>query len=233
MWKTSFRFNTSIAVSLLVALILSIPVEAQKNDDGSSPQYLFSEFSTGIVMMKNGLTQNARLNFNTVSEKVVYEKENEVYDLLNITMIESVIINNQVFVPVGKKFNELLLVAHIPLMVQYKGEILPPEKTVGYGGKSLVSSVETLTSVKLSMGYYNLKLPIDYSVKVEKVYVIKSGENSYSFANERQFVRLFPQKESELKGFIKQNHIKFENTSDIIKLVIFCNELFPPSILMS
>jgi len=138
-----------------------------------------------------------QLNYNTVSEKIVYEKGNEVYDLINIGMIDDVLIHEQMFVPVGKIFHEVLLIAPIPLLVQYKGEILAPGKDVGYGSKSLVSSVETLTSVKLSMGYYNLKLPVDYSVKVEKVYLTGRKGNSVSFINEKQFLKIFPDKESE------------------------------------
>jgi len=155
------------------------------------------------------------------------------YTILYIGMIDAVIINNHTFVPFGNIFHQLLLIAPIPLSVKYKGEIMPPGKVVGYGGKSLVSSVETLTSVKLSMGYYNLKLPVDYSVKVEKIYLIRIDGNLCSFVNERQFLKIFPQKESDLREFIKQNHIKFEKSSDIIELIVHCNELFAPRIQMS
>ena len=168
-------------------------------------------------------------NYNTVSEKIVYENGNEVYDLINLAMIDAVLIHEQMFVPVGKIFHEVLLIAPIPLLVQYKGEIMAPGKDVGFGSKSLVSSVETLTSVKLSMGYYNLKLPVDYSVKIEKVYLTGRDGNSASFANEKQFLKIFPGKEFELKSFIKRNHIRFDRSTDVKSLIKYCNELYPPA----
>jgi hypothetical protein len=143
-------------------------------------------------------------------------------------MIDAVLIHEQMFVPVGKIFHEVLLIAPIPLLVQYKGKIMETGKDVGYGSKSLVSSVEILTSVKLSMGYYNLKLPVDYSVKVEKIYLTGRDGNSVSFMNEKQFLKIFQDKESELKSFIKLNHIRFDRSTDVKTLVKYCNELYPP-----
>jgi hypothetical protein len=229
----NIRLYATGTIYLLVGVILILPVKAQTNADGDSPQFLFQDFVTGKVILKNGLSQSAKLNFNTVSEKIVYKKENEVYDIINIRMIDAVIINDRTFVPFGNTFHELLLIAPIPLLVKHKGEILPPGKTVGYGGKSLVSSVETLTSVNLPRGYYNLKLPVDYSVKIEKIYLISVDGDLCRFVNERQFLKIFPEKVTELKEYIKQNHIRFEKSSDIIKLIIHCNELFPPDIHMS
>ena len=221
--------NSFRTIILLIIFCFSMSLNGQITSSGTSPQFLFPAFDKGIVRMKNGLSQSMQLNYNTVSEKIVYEKGNEVYDLINIGMIDAVLIHEQMFVPVGKIFHEVLLIAPIPLLVQYKGEILAPGKDVGYGSKSLVSSVETLTSVKLSMGYYNLKLPVDYSVKVEKVYLTGRKGNSVSFINEKQFLKIFPDKESELKNFIKRNRIRFDRLTDIKSLIKYCNELYPPA----
>jgi hypothetical protein len=221
--------NSFRTIILLFSFSFSLSLNGQITSGGTSPQFLFPAFDSGIVRMKNGLSQRLQLNYNTVTEKIVYEKENEIYDLFNVGMIDAVLIHEQMFVPVGKIFHEVLLIAPIPLLVQYKGEIMMPGKDVGYGSKSLVSSVETLTSVKLSMGYYNLKLPVDYSVKIEKVYLTGRDGNSVSFKNEKQFLKIFPDKESELKIFIKHNHIRFDRSTDVKSLIKYCNELYPPA----
>jgi hypothetical protein len=43
--------------------------------------------------------------------------------------------------------------------------------------------------------------------------------------NERQFLRLFPDQQDELKYFIKQNHIKFDMIPDLVRLIQYYNEL--------
>ena len=52
----------------------------------------------------------------------------------------------------------------------HQGKLLPPASVAAYGGTSQVSSTTNLTSVNLSMGYYNLKLPDDYTVRVHLIF---------------------------------------------------------------
>jgi len=220
-----FGVNTGKTIMMVLILSLSLPLKSQTTSDGSSPQFLFPGFTTGKVKMKNGTSQTAILNYNTVSEKMVYEKDGNLYDMVNTEMMDTVFVQNSKFVPVGKVFYEVLLVAPISLFVQHKGDLLPPGAPAGYGGTSQVSNTKLLTSVQLSSGYYNLKLPADYIVKADPVYWIRKDNNMYSFINEKQFLKIFPGKEGDLKQFIKQNRIKFNKLSNLVSLVEHCNEL--------
>jgi hypothetical protein len=215
---------------MVLIFVVSMPVHGQSNADGSSPQYLFPDFTSGNVKMKNGLSQNARLNLNTVTETVVYEKEGQIYDLLNVRMIDAIIIKSRIFVPVRNIFHEVLLIAPIPLLVRHKGDIILNGTAVGYGGTSQVSNAKALSSVKLSMGLCKLQLPKDFSVKPDRIYLIRIKGKAHYFRNEKQFLRLFPDKKIELNTFIKQNSIKFDRIDDIVNLLRYCNELFPPGI---
>jgi hypothetical protein len=225
MKHTNSRINTGKPIMMVLILSLTLPLKSQTNTDGSAPQFLFPGFTPGIVKMKNGRSQTIILNYNTVSEKMVYEKEGVLYDMVNTEMIDTVFLQNSKFVQAGKVFHEVLLIAPISLFVQHKGELLPPGAPAGYGGTSQVSNTKLLSSVELSSGYYNLKLPADYIVKADPVYWIRKENNMYSFINERQFLKIFPDKETEFKQFIKQNRIKFDKLSNLVRLVEHCNEL--------
>ena len=206
-------------------IIFILPVKAQTTPDGSAPQFLFPEFSMSKVKMKNGSSQSIILNYNTVSEKMVYDKANNLYDMLNTEMIDTVFIQDCKFVPAGKVFYEVLLAESISLFVQYKGELMSPGAVAGYGGTSRVSNTKNLSSVNLSSGYYNLKLPADYTVRLDQVYWIRKDNNMFTYTSERQFLKLFPDKEAELKQFIKKYHINFDKLPDQIRLVERLNEL--------
>ena len=209
----------------IVLLFIILPLKAQTTADGSTPQFLFPGFTKGQVKMKNGKSQYTLLNYNTVSEKVVYEKDGVLYDLINLETIDTIFIQKSKFVPVGKICHEVLLNAPIALFVQHKGEILPPGTPAAYGGTSQVSNTKLMSSVQLSSGYYNLKLPADYVVNPGPVYWIRKDSSMYSFINERQFLKIFPDKEGEFKQFIKKNRIKFDKLSNLVKLAEYCNEL--------
>lgn len=218
--------------TIILVLIFShaFHLEAQTTADGSRPQFLFPEFVQGKVRMRNGLSQSLKLNYNTVSEKMVYEKEGLLYDIVNVWMIDAVIIQNTMFVSVGTVFHQLLFIGPMPLLAYYRGEIIPSGTIVGYGGTSQVSNAKSITSLKLGIGDYNDRLPPDYIVKNEKVYVVKRDGKFQNFVNEKQFLKIFPYKELELKKFIRQNRIRFDNDSDLIQLVEFCNSHYPPGI---
>ena len=215
---------TTKNIFIVVLLLIILPLKAQTNSDGSSPQYLFSGFSPGQVKMKNGKAQSTMLNYNTVTERMVYEKDGNLYDLVNIEMIDTIFLKNKNFVPVGKVFYEILVDAPISLFVQNKGELLSPGAPAAYGGTSQVSNSKYMTSVELSAGYYNLKLPADYIVKTDQVFWIRKDNNMSSFINEKQFLKLFPGREAELKLFIKQNRLKFDKLPNLVRLVEHCNE---------
>lgn len=225
MKNLNIRLKESFVIFLLIVFGHTSPLKAQTNSDGSSPQFLYPDFTRSKVRMKNGQNQSAVLNYNIVSEKMVYQKDNNLYDMVNTEMIDTVFLQDDKFVPSGKGFHEILLAAPLTLFVQHKGELLPPGTPSGYGGTSQVSNTKLLSSIQLSSGYFNLKLPADYIVKSDPVFWIRKDSSMYSFMNERQFLKIFPDKEKDLKQFIKQNRIKFDNLYSMVKLAEYFNKM--------
>jgi hypothetical protein len=219
------RLKATNVIILLILVNLTLPAKAQTRPDGSEPQFLYTEFTKSKVRMKNGQIQNIMLNYNTVSEKMVFQKDEKLYDMANPEMVDTVFLQDSRFVPAGKVFYKVVLAAPVAFYAQYKGELQPPGTPAGYGGTSQVSNTKNLSSVQLSSGYYNLELPADYTVKTNITYWYSKDGNMLSFVNERQFLKLNPDKETELKQFIKQNKIKFDKLPDIAKLAEYYNKL--------
>jgi hypothetical protein len=221
----NFRLNTVITIFLLLGIMSGSPLMAQKNSDGSSPQFLYPDFTKAKVRMKNGQLQYLILNYNTVSEKMVFLKDEKLYDMTNPEMVDTVFLEESLFIPSGEVFYRVILNAPAAFFVQYKGELMSPGAPAGYGGTSQVSNTKKLSSVALTTGYYNIKLPSDYTVKTNLQYWIRKDGSMSGFANERQFLKLFPDHESELRQFIKQNKIKFDRVPDMMKLAEYYNKL--------
>jgi hypothetical protein len=127
---------------------------AQTNSDGSAPQFLFGEFSPAKVIMKNGTRSGALMNYNMVTEKMVYSKNDQLYDMINTELVDTIYLNNSTFVPVGRIFHEVLAEGRLSFYVQHKANLMSAGAPAGYGGTSQVSNTKTLTSVELSGGYY-------------------------------------------------------------------------------
>ena len=221
----NIRLKVTIVITVIIGVIQTLPVKAQTRPDGSAPQFLYPEFTKSKVRMKNGQIQNIMLNYNTVSEKMVFQKDEKLYDMANPEMIDTVFLQDSRFVPAGKVFYKVVLIAPVAFYAQYKGELQPPGTPAGYGGTSQVSNTKNMSSVQLSTGYYNLDLPADYTVKTNIIYWYSKEGKMLSFVNERQFLKLNPDKETEIKQFSKQNKIRFDRLPDIVKLAEYYNQL--------
>jgi len=174
--------------------------------------------------MKNGSRSGALLNYNTVTEKFVFSKNGELYDMTNTELIDTVLIDNRKFVPVGKIFHEVLVEAPISLFIQHRSSLMSPGAPAGYGGTSQVSNTKSYSSIEMETGRYNLNLPSDFTVRPDPVYWIRQQGTYDSFVNEKQFLKIFPGREEELKKYIKQNKIKFDRISAVVTLMEHCNE---------
>ncbi len=223
----TFKFNISSMSCRIIALWFFLHftpfILAQDDSDRSYLQYLYSEFTKGLVKLKTGKSQEVLLNYNMVSERMVYEKNDKLLDLVGIEVIDTIFLQNSRFVPFGKVFYELVVDAPVSLFIQHSATIVPPGKPAGYGGTSQTSAVTIYSSISTTSGYYNLKLPSDYTVNNKPVYWIRKGYEMNSFVNVNQLLKIFPGKENDLKKFIKQNNIRLQRRDDLIRLIGFCN----------
>lgn len=212
-------------ISTLTLCCFSVILSGQSTTDGSMPQYFFSQFSTGNIMMKGGKSQTQEMNYNTVTEKMVFLKGDKYYDLTNPEMVDTIIMEGCKFIPAGKTFYQVLYAGKINLYVQHHSGLLPPGKPVGYGGTSQTASASYLSTIKLDGMQWNLKLPSDYTVVPSPVYWIRRGNEWFDFLNEKQFLKLFPDKAALLKEHIKSDKIKFDKPESLVKLMEYVNSL--------
>jgi hypothetical protein len=217
----------SFVLILASIIVYSFPVfvSGQVASDGSMPQYLFSQFVSGTIRMKNSQGQTQVMNYNTITEKMVFLKGEKYYDLTNPDMVDTITLEGRKFVPAGKSFYEVLYVGKASLYIRHYSSLLPPGKPVGYGGTSQVAATDYLSTVNLEGMQWNLKLPVDYTVVPRPVYWVRKGFDWFDFTTEKQFLKLFPDKAGVLKEYIKTEKIKFDKPESLTKLMDYFNSL--------
>jgi hypothetical protein len=189
------------------------------------PQFLNSEFLASRVKMKAGKDLNLIMNYNLVTEKMVFLQKDQVYDLLNQGFIDTIYMGNKKFITHEKVFFEVHPGEPSTLFVQHRGRLMSPPKPAGYGGTSELSSSTYMNRVEMGSQVYNMKLEDALRVKYDPLYWVQTKDNMVSFVNEKQFLKIFPGKEDAIKQYIKKNKLKFEKLDDIIKIWSFSNNL--------
>jgi len=211
----------SLQLFLLFAVItVSVtPVQAQSNRDGSMPQYLFPAFSQSIILFKTGEKRSSVMNFNTVTEKLVFVSDKKYYDLMNPETIDTIYLNGCKFIPVGKTFYEVLLTGPVSLFIQHKGNLLEKGVPVGYGGTSQLAKSVYVTNYNSDGLLSNLELPEEFDVNISTVFWIRRNDEWFDFTTEKQYLQFFPDKAGQIKKFIKEFRLRIDRKDDLIRIV--------------
>lgn len=217
-------------LKLMVAIILAaftagLKVNAQDNSEIVSRHYVLPAFVKGSVLMKSGKTQTAVINYNMITEEMIFENGTTRLAMNNLEKIDTIYLDSMKFVPHNKIFYEVLINDKISLFKKHKSNLLQSGSPAGYGGTSETSATTSISILAGSGALYKLQLPKEYHVKDASQFWI-SRENTESIVtNQKQFLKIFPEKTKELEQFIKQNKLNVRKQEDLIILIKKCNEL--------
>ena len=217
---------------LLILAVISLTGSAKQDNKGNPlPHFLFPRFQEGIVIMKDGTKFTALINYNMVEERMITEVEGIYRYSKNPQSIERVLIGNRMFIPFGNAFYEVIASGNVTLFLQNKSTFTPLGNDTGYGTKNRSvgpTSMQRFELTPVTQQYgevVKIDLPQNVEITPASVYWASMGDRLEKFNSERQFIKLFPDYESELKAFIKKEGIKVRNREDVIRLGIFCNEI--------
>jgi hypothetical protein len=221
----SYLFRKRILIAMVLMLTL-VQLTAQTDSINNLPQYLFPDFDTSVVRLKSGELFKAVMNYNTLTERMAFYQKGTLSDLVKPEAIDTICIQNRLFVPFEKSFYEVILDAPIAFFVQHKSDLISTGRPAALGTTSQTVGITSVSKLVGSRNSYNFKLSENFKIKPYEIYWVRMNKEMHKFLNEHQLLKIFPAKEHEIKEFINQSHLKVNKTEDLIKLASFCNELF-------
>jgi len=210
----------------LTILIFSLSIVSGISQDETiveSP-YLFPEFTAGKVRLKTGNVKESKLNYNILTEEMVFDNSGTYLAFANNELIDTVYIKDRKFVFIEKLFYELIEKLPVSLLQRHFCTLIPPGKSSGYGGTSQTSAIQSNSSFYTSKGTYDLKLPDDYKIQPDFEYILVKEGTLYRANNVNQVVKCFPEKKDTIKKFAKENKTNFRKNEDVATLIKFCNQ---------
>jgi len=216
-----FQFSAIGAVLMFMSQTSSGQTDTILNPE----QYLFTNFSIARVATKVGKDLNMMANYNIVTEVIVFLQKGQIYDLADYHNVDTIYFKDHIFIPGEKVFYELAFSGPASLLIRHRGTIQGPPKPAAYGGTSEVSASKNLNYLQMSGNIYRLENEKSLIIKEEDEYLISKGEKITPFHTEKQFISIFPEKRGDLKSYIRQNKVRFDREDEVVKLVMYCNEL--------
>ena len=225
MVKSSKGKRLKLTTLSMVFCFLFVGIQGQTESSNILPQFLFRDFTKSIVKMKDGRQLAATLNYNMVDEEMIFDQKGVYMALDKPEEIDTVYIQNRKFVPVEKAFYEVLTKDPVAMFIQHKSRYSQKGTPTAYGMTTKTAGPSKVLSMRSGNQVRQIDLPENVDVSPATLYWVKAGDKMDKFTNERQFLKLFPDHEAELKEFIKTNKLDFKSREDLIKLGNFCNQI--------
>lgn len=208
-----------IPVILLLNLVLFSSFAQNRGVELS--HYIFPEFKNGTVLMKSGQQHQALLNYNTLSEEMIFEDKGRKLAISKEEKekVDTVFIEGRKFFVLNGRFAELIYRSGYELYAEYRCDVKYPGKPAGYGGTSETSSVSTYSGVYSGGVLYELKLPDDFKIKPYIIYWLKKDGVINKFVNLKQLNKIFSDRKDLIKEYISSNKTDFNDRESLIRLI--------------
>lgn len=204
---------------LLIILCTGFTAGAQTNDKPVKlVHYALDSFRNGHVRMKSGETHNQVLNYNLVTQEMIFELNGNYLAIANPREVDTVYIGQRKFIPVSDAFYEWLGGSNVALFLEYACTIREQGANTGFGTTNTTAATPVKALLK-DGGAYKLKLPDDYEIVRKETFFIRKNDRFYRVSNEQQIARLFPEKKDIIRKWVKENKTRFSDPRDMALLV--------------
>lgn len=210
--------------SCLLVFFVALTSAMGQTENDTLTHYLFPEFSTGRILLKAGTSRESILNYNSLTEEMIFEYQGKYLAIANVESIDTVYIQNRKFISAGKLFYEIPVNLKVPLIIRHVCRVIPPGNSTAYGGTSETSAIREVNHLYASGQTYDMKLPADYKVIPSSQFFLLKEGLPVRISNIRQIIKCFPAKEVGIKKFVKDHGTDFAVLKDLVDLIIFCNK---------
>lgn len=191
----------------------------------SSP-FLFPEFSKATVLQKGGGVAEAMMDYNVITQEMMFAQEGKNLVLDDVSKIDTVYINSRRFVPVKDAFYERLTNTPVSLYVQHKSTAVNSSNAEGAGNNNAIGGFVGAKQVKGSskLDKYAMQLPAGFALRAENVFYLQKDGPFFPATDAKKIAKAFPGKEEQVAAYIKENNLNLADQAGLIKLTEYLNK---------
>ena len=189
-----------------------------------SKRYLYSEFTTGRILFKNGTYSDRKLNYNHLAGEIEFLQARDTLSISDKKDIRSVIVAQDTFF-YDKGYIEQIKSGRITVGLKQYYELKDIQGKDSYGVTSAGAATTSLGSLPADGNFYKLTANKDMIFKRTILYYIATQESGFVLCTKKNIMNLFTQKKDKVKSYLKANKVKFSSRDDILKLADFLSGL--------
>jgi hypothetical protein len=208
-------------------LLLPFVGAAQSYDDSviAHQSYLYDQFVDGTILLKSGEVNQAPLNYCAYDQSILFKKDGTTFTLTGLTTVDTIYIADKKFIPVKNIVYEVAThTGKTDLLISYGSKINPMVAAADNNGISNQNAGKvnnTVTSVYVSRPFKG-----NYAIEITRHFWLKNFNNLYKINTPKDFMKAFKEGTAlAIKEYIQQHHPDFNNETDLLTMLDFCNQL--------
>jgi hypothetical protein len=227
-----------ISIIVLAALVFSSSVLAQKEQPivvksgrdvkdyfPYKERYRYQEFLPGKAVFKSRVFSEARWNYNLLNDDMEFLRGKDTLAVNNNKNdISYIVIEADTFV-YDNGFIEIISDGSVKVGIKKHFKLNELQKTDSYGIASAASSRESYGSMPVDGNYYKFRATTDMVFQKTTEYYLSRSFRDFVPYRKNYVLKLFPEKEDKIKGFLKSGKIDFDSEIDLIKLTSYLRTL--------
>ena len=211
-------------VTVFISFQISETICQEPEQNLRLPHFLFQEFTKGVIKMKDGRKMSAILNYNMVDEEMIFQQRNQYMVLNKPEEIDTVFIQNRLFVYKKNAFFELISSGTYDFFIQHKAKYTETGTTTAYGIKSPTVEKFNATAIEGGNQVRHIEMPDKVKVVSSPVFWVERESEFMKFLNDKQLIKLFPERAKELKEYIIKTGSDIKTPEGLKAVANFLNE---------
>lgn len=190
-------------------------------------KFLLDNFGKGKIVYTNSGTREAILNYETVSENMLFMlQDSTIWELAEPEKIALIYIGDRVFEYVNKGiFYERIKIGNEFMYVRWKSSVISRGKEIGYGMVSATGAVDIADQAFGGGTLSELKSTEKFEAVSRNMYYLKIKNKFKSFNSFNALAKLFKKHETEIKRYVETENLNFNEVKDIEKTVNYAYKL--------
>jgi len=179
-------------------------------------RYLYPQFITGKVFLKNGSSSSAVLNYDMLLGEIAFLKDLDTMVIKRKNEIGIITIEQDTFIYRGEYY-KIIHSGKVKVCAKDKIKLIEIVKQGAFGTSNRSAAGESYGSMSIKRDFINLVTTEDIVLRRDVEFYILTSNNELVSFRKKKVIELYLNKKAEIEKYLKSNKVNFESQKDILR----------------
>ena len=179
-------------------------------------RYLYPQFITGKVFLKNGLSNSAMLNYDLLLGDIAFLKGLDTLVINRKNDLDMVTVEQDTFI-YRNGYYKIIHGGRLKVCTKDKIKLIEIVKQGAMGTPNRSSAGESYSTISMDGNFVNLVSTDDMVLRRDVEFYILTSDNELVLFRKKNVIELYLNKKDEIEKYLKSNKVNFESHKDILR----------------